>query len=251
MAIPYARYTPIIGTPSPNSPRQGRRTSSQYLPSPSGRMRAETYARQMSIGDSIKRPVQRLVSHHDLYGSFQEDNELAPPQALDMPVYGLPPVSNYSFGGPTNTSTLPQDWAPTPTQMPAYHRDRNQSIASLNLNLNGGLNLNGESSRPTTPPDSGPASALSFDNSHINTYSGPNSAMSISKSNSSSGSSNSNSNENKEVEVERVDYYQGVDHDSSNDLFGGFMPDPPDPDQAYFEAYAALCLSNGVEEVAS
>jgi hypothetical protein len=215
----------------------------------------------MSIGDSIKRPVQRLVSHHDLYGSFQEDNELAPPQALDMPVYGLPPASNYSFGGPTNTNTntntLPQDWAPTqlaatPTQMPAYNRDRNQSIISLNLNLNGGLNLNGESSRPTTPPDSGPASALSFDNSNsnTNTYSGPNSVMSISKSHSSSGSSNEK-NEG-EVEVERIDYYQGVDHDSSNDLFGGFMPDPPDPDQAYFEAYAALCLSNGgVEEVAS
>lgn len=246
MAIPYARYTPIIGTPSPNSPRQGRRTSSQYLPSPSGRMRAETYQRQMSIGDSTKRPVQRLVSHHDLYGSFQEDNELAPPQALDMPVYGLPPVSNYSFGGPT---TVPQDWAPqapTPTQMPAYTRDRNQSIISLNLNLNGNLNING-GSRPTTPPDSGPTSALSVDNS--NTYSGPNSAsamsMSISKSHSSSGSFNAK-------EKPEVDYYQGVDHDSSNDLLGGFMPDPPDPDQAYFEAYAALCLSTGVaEEVAT
>jgi hypothetical protein len=242
MAIPYARYTPIIGTPSPNSPRQGRRTSSQYLPSPSGRMRAETYARQMSVGDSIKRPVQRLVSHHDLYGSFQEDNELAPPQALDMPVYGLPPVSNYSFGGPTST----QDWQTTPTSIPA--RDRQQSIISLNLA--GGLNLNGGSG-PTTPPGSGPTSAISFDNSGPNSaisYSGPDSAMSlsISKSHSSSGSSH-----HEKVQEEVEDYYRGVDHDSSNGLFGGFIPDPPDPAQAAFEAYALSCLAGGVEEVAT
>jgi len=77
-------------------------------------------------------------------------------------------------------------------------------------------------------------------------------SLSISKSNSSSGSSNSNSHSHAQGKNEgEVDYYQGVDHDSSNDLFGGFMPDPPDPDQAYFEAYAALCLSNGIEEVAS
>jgi len=223
MAGPYARYTPILGAPMPGSPSQGRRTSSQYLPSPSGRIRPETYPRQMSIGDSSKRPVQRLVSQHDLYGSFQEEhNELAPPQALDMPVYGLPPVSNYSFGGPT-----PQVDAATPTRI----RDRNQSIISLNLNI-------GSNTSPDfvpAPVESGPSSASA-------SY-GPNSAsamsmsMSISKSNSSSGSS-------QEIDA---DYYKAVDHDSSNDLFGGFIPDPPDPYQADFEAYAALCLS-GVDE---
>jgi hypothetical protein len=235
-------------------------------------MRAEIHQRQMSIGDSIKRPVQRLVSQHDLYTSYQEDNEHAPPQALDMPVYGLPPVSNYSFGGPTITTQ--QDWAPqqiesTPTSRPSYQaRDRNQSVISLNLNLDGNLNINEGQSRPTTPPDSGPTSAISFDLSGPNSTSaisyidtpgpGPNSVsasgMSVSMSNSKSHSSSGSSGLEKpqEVEVERIDYYQGVDGDSSNDLFGGFMPDPPDPDQAYFEAYAALCLSTGgVEKVAT